>query len=254
MFFENEYISFRIIDVLEIDQKNVKSENSGRNFDALSFRFYTDVTVKTDSQTIKAENNTVYFFPARVDYLRQGAYDCLIAVHMDVQNYFSGEIEPLKLKNPRRVGELFKEIYRTWCDMEVGYKYKCSAILNEIFSECYKEAYNEESIPESIRPSVEYLRANITNPTLTIAETAKKSYISQVYFRKLFKETYGISPTKYIISARIQNAVGLMSTGYYTLAEVAEMSGYTDYAYFSTEFKRIKGASPSEYLKKDFEL
>ena len=35
---------------------------------------------------------------------------------------------------------------------------------------------------------------------------------------------------------------------FYSIKEVATLSGYRDYKYFSTEFKRIKGVSPSEYL------
>ena len=84
--------------------------------------------------------------------------------------------------------------------------------------------------------------------TLTIADVAKRSFMSEVYFRKLFREEYGTSPQKYIVNLRIQNAAGLISTGYYSLKEVALMSGYNDYKYFSVEFKRIMGASPSEYF------
>ena len=39
-----------------------------------------------------------------------------------------------------------------------------------------------------------------------------------------------------------------MSTGYYSLKEIAIMSGYEDYKYFSAEFKREKGISPSKYV------
>ena len=71
--------------------------------------------------------------------------------------------------------------------------------------------------------------------------------MSEVYFRKLFKSELGISPKKYIIKLRIQKAVSLINTGYYSLKEVAEMCGYTDYKYFSVEFKGAVGCSPSEY-------
>jgi two-component system response regulator YesN len=81
-----------------------------------------------------------------------------------------------------------------------------------------------------------------------MAEIAKQSFMSEVYFRKLFKAEYGITPQKQIIYLRMQNAVDLISTGYYSLKEVALLSGYNDYKHFSVEFKKIKGVSPSEYL------
>ena len=83
---------------------------------------------------------------------------------------------------------------------------------------------------------------------LTVKEIADRSFISEVYFRKLFKAEFGMSPQKYIIKQRMQKAVFLMSTGYYSLKEIALMSGYTDYKYFSTEFKREKGVSPSKFV------
>ena len=57
-----------------------------------------------------------------------------------------------------------------------------------------------------------------------------------------------MAPQAYLIGLRISRAVTLMSGGYYSIKEVANLSGYRDYKYFSTEFKRMKGISPSEYL------
>ena len=64
---------------------------------------------------------------------------------------------------------------------------------------------------------------------------------------EIFKKEFGISPKKYIINARIKHAVGLIENGYYSLSEIAEMSGFTDYKYFSSEFRRVMGTSPSKY-------
>ncbi|MBQ6703042.1 MAG: helix-turn-helix transcriptional regulator [Clostridia bacterium] len=83
---------------------------------------------------------------------------------------------------------------------------------------------------------------------MSIREIANQSFVSEVYFRKLFKKEYGKSPQKYIVFLRIRYATELISTKYYSLKEVALMSGYTDYKYFSTEFKKHIGCSPSEYF------
>ena len=99
-----------------------------------------------------------------------------------------------------------------------------------------------------IQNSIEYILANYKKSDLSIKEIADRSFMSEVYFRKLFKEEYGSSPQKYIIKLRSQNAVGLISTGYYSLSEVAYMSRHSDYKYFSTEFKKAMGVFPSEYL------
>ena len=82
----------------------------------------------------------------------------------------------------------------------------------------------------------------------SISEAAIKSFISEQYFRKLFKKEFGISPKKYVIEHRIKRAQALILTNHYTIAEISELCGYSDYNHFSTEFKKITGTSPSQYF------
>lgn len=56
-----------------------------------------------------------------------------------------------------------------------------------------------------------------------------------------------MSPRQFIIELRIKHAEKLISTGYYTLQEVAYKSRFLDYKYFSVEFKKKTGMSPSKY-------
>ena len=248
MFFEKELLSFNILDVLELKQQNVNMLNSGRNFSALSFRFRSDAILTTQTEKYSMKDHYVSYFPARLDYARAATVDDLIVIHFDTTNYNTKNIEYFVPSDPTSLSMLFRKIFDIWTKKETGYKYKCSAVFCEILAECYIQNYDSKSQKSKIHSSVEYLLKNYKKSDLTLKEIADKSFMSEVYFRKLFKEEYGVSPQKYIISLRIQNAVGLISTGYYSLKEVAYMSGYNDYKYFSVEFKKTMGVSPSKYL------
>lgn len=248
MFFEKELLSFNILDVLYLDQENINMVNSGRNFSALSFRYRADTLIKVQKEEYHLLDNFVSYFPARVDYERKSIKDKMIVVHFETHDYNAKNIEYFEAANPQILAQLFQEILDCWNNKEVGYKFKCSAIFYEILAECYAQNYEPHIQNSKIQPSVDYLYKNYKNSDLTIKDVADKSFISEVYFRKLFKEEYGISPQKYLVNLRIQNAAGLISMGYYSLQEVAYMSGYNDYKYFSTEFKKVFGISPSEYL------
>ena len=248
MFFEKELLSFNILDVLELKQQDVNMFNSGRNFSALSFRFRSDAVLINKTERYSMKDNYVSYFPTRLDYTRVATVDEMIVVHFDTINYNTKNIEYFIPKDPTVLAKLFRDILDAWNKKELGYKFKCSAILCEIFAECYTQNYVSKPQNPKIQNSVEYLLKNYKKSDLSIKEIADKSFMSDVYFRKLFKEEYAISPQKYIINLRIQNAIGLISTGYYSLKEVAYMSGYNDYKYFSVEFKKIVGVSPSEYL------
>ena len=248
MFFEKDLLSFNIIDVLELKQKNIAMYNSGRNFSALSFRYRSDAVLKTQAEEYRMRDHSVSYVPARLDYERTANTDELIVIHFDTINYNTREIESFIPQNPFTFSKLFCEILDLWNKKELGYKHKCSAILYEIFAECYTQNFVAQTKNSKIQKSVDYLLANYKKSNLSIKEIADRSYISEVYFRKLFKEEFGISPQKYIIELRIQNAVALISKGYYSLKEIAYMSGYNDYKYFSVEFKKSMGVSPSEYI------
>lgn len=248
MFFEKEILSFNILDVLELKQKNVNMLNTGRNYNALSFRFRADTYLKTKKHKYHIKDNFVSYVPARLDYSRACTVDEMIVVHFDTINYHTEDIEFFIPKDPNALSELFREILDCWNRKEVGYKYKCSAILCDILAECYRQNFKPESQNSIIQKSVDYILKNYKHKELYIREIAEQSFMSEVYFRKLFKAEYGISPQKYIIKLRMQNALGLISTGYYSLKEVAEMSGYCDYKHFSVEFKKSVGVSPSEYI------
>lgn len=248
MFFEKEILSFNILDVIELNQKNVNSFNSGRNFNALSFRFCSNAKIKCKNVETQLKNNSICYVPARIDYERVASVDEMIIIHFDTTDYVTSDIEYFLPRDYSVFSALFKKILACWKEKELGYKYKCSAILYEIFGECYNQNYIQKTKNSKIQNSIDYLLSSYKNPNLTIKEIADKSFVSEVYFRKLFKAEFGVSPQKYIIDLRIQNAMGLISTGYYSLKEIAYMSGYLDYKYFLVEFKKLKGVSPSEYL------
>lgn len=76
--------------------------------------------------------------------------------------------------------------------------------------------------------------------------------ISEDYFRRIFKNTFGISPRKYINNMKISYSNELITSGMYTITEAAELSGYTDMSYFSREFKKAFGVCPADYRKSTY--
>lgn len=247
MIFENDSISFHLLDVLALDQGNVNMYNSGRNFSALSFRIQADTVLESAGREWHLKDHSVTFVPARLDYRRIAKEDKVIVIHLDVLDCHGDKIESFLPEDPEKMEALFRRILDIWNKKEISYKHQCAAVLYEIFGECYRQTAQPGEKHPKIQNSVSYIRKHYRDPSLSVAKVAEQSYMSQVYFRKLFKEAYGISPQKYIIKLRIQYAIGLLDAGYYSLKEIAALSGYTDYKYFSVEFKKLLGVSPSEY-------
>lgn len=250
MFFELDFLNVSIFDVMRLEQGYSKTFNKDRNFDALSFRFHADTLFKTENQSVHAGDNSICFVPARANYTRIAKRDELIVVHFHSLSGYFKEIECFYPKNPETYAARFEELLACWQKKERGYKYKSSALLYGILADMYAENTEDEQplCNEKIQKSVRYLLDNFNKEDITTAEIAERSYVSEVYFRKLFKKDFGITPKQYLVNLRIKHAEKLIGTGYYSLQEVAFACGFNDYKYFTVEFKKHTGVSPSKYV------
>ena len=137
------------------------------------------------------------------------------------------------------------------CDSLSKSRYAASmSLLYQIYAKVLGDITNDYT-PLSVRDKVNelciYIRNNITDAGLSVAQIAKHANISEVHLRRLFQAVNGCSPSKYITNARILHAKSLMEDPKLTLQEIAEQSGYSSFTYFSTAFKNATGITPSQY-------
>ena len=245
MIFEQEYIVFELFDVLQLDQACSRLYNSNRNFDALSFRFESDTVIESNNKQTEFPDNSICYVPANVSYTRNSIKDKLIVIHFKAFNYHSNKVERIIPKNPEKYRELFSEILNIR-NNNIAYKNMCASVLCRIFNELYKD-----NMPicknQKLYDAVIFMEQNYFDCNLSPAHAAEHVFMSDSYFRKLFKKEFGITPKQYIIEKRINYAKSLLLTGYFTIEQVATKCGYTDCKYFSAEFKRLTGFTPSAF-------
>lgn len=110
------------------------------------------------------------------------------------------------------------------------------------------EKTDSQLLPEKIK---QYLDQKYTT-SITYKNFYEIFGYNKKYISLLFKETYGISPSKYVSRLRMDLAKQIIREHPDApLKEVAEMSGFTDALYFSRVFKNTEGISPSAY-QQDF--
>lgn len=101
-----------------------------------------------------------------------------------------------------------------------------------------------------IEDAEQYLENNYLRENLSITEIAKQSNISEVYFRRLFKEKYNVSPHEYINQQRIKKAKDLLLYENSNISEIAQACGFNSIYSFSRAFKTIVGLSPTDFKSK----
>jgi len=104
---------------------------------------------------------------------------------------------------------------------------------------------------EIIAPAMKYIEQSISDPELSNKKIANLCGISEVYFRKLFREQYSTTPKQYIIDIRIDKAKQLLTDGILKINAIAECCGFSNSYHFCRVFRNKTGMSPSEYMKQN---
>ena len=200
---------------------------------------------------MRTEGNSLFYLPKgssyHVEQIRNGG---CYAIN------FAADIsdEPFCV-TPRSVDHLcrnFKAATDAWKSKEP----LCVAIamraLYDAVCKAQKEI-NKQYVPKTQRsiidPAVDVINRRFTDNDLSVSYLASICGVSEVYFRRLFLNTFGISPKEYIIQKRMDYAKNLLKSGDFSISEIATLCGYAEPCHFSREFSKREGISPNQYGK-----
>ncbi|SDM61597.1 response regulator [Bacillus sp. OK048] len=112
---------------------------------------------------------------------------------------------------------------------------------------------SETSIPEketlplsTIERVMDYIKKTPLDQ-ITLKEAAESIHINPSYLSQLFKQQLNKKFVDYITELRIEEGKRLLQNTSLRMSEIAERVGYSDLAYFSNNFKKVVGCSPSEF-------
>ncbi|MET0622993.1 MAG: AraC family transcriptional regulator [Pyrinomonadaceae bacterium] len=82
-----------------------------------------------------------------------------------------------------------------------------------------------------------------------LAQLAAQAGLSKFHFQRLFKAAVGVSPSRYQINLRINEARRLLRETKMSVVDVSLEVGYANSGHFSQLFRRETGLSPSDYRR-----
>lgn len=207
----------------------------------------------SDGKTILVGQNEIIYLPKGSSYtVSSKESGSCYAINFDISESVDFEPFSFKTKNSPAFIKAFEKAAELWRNKNISYHMQCKLFLYNIISMMqgeYSSKYMSRNTAGLIAPAVEYIKKNYTNDNICISDLSAMCEISEDYFRKIFKSTFGTSPRKYINELKIVYSKELIKSGLYTVAEAAELSGYTDMSYFSREFKKAFGVCPANYRK-----
>ena len=99
---------------------------------------------------------------------------------------------------------------------------------------------------------IDYIEAYLTDD-LSLNDLAQVAGVNKFHFSRVFKQTFGLTPHRYLMNRRVEHAAVALKTKLskdsITIAQVAHQFGFTDQSHFTRVFKQFKGLTPKQFLQ-----
>ena len=82
-------------------------------------------------------------------------------------------------------------------------------------------------------------------------DIAAQVYISSGYLGRLFKQELNMNLSEYVFQERMKLAAQMLEQTSLSVTEIALRVGFSNFPYFSTQFKKYSGLTPVEYRRKN---
>ena len=203
-----------------------------------------------DGSILHTNGNSLFYLPKgssyHVETIRDGA---CYAINFDSE--ISDDPFSVTVRQPEVILHNFKAAADAWKSLNSMRETIAMRTLYDAVIVAHKEfgkQYVSKTHRTVIAPAVEVIDHSFASKDLNIPYLASLCNVSEVYFRRLFLNTFGVSPKDYIIHKRIEYAKTLLSSGDFSVSEVAVLCGYTEPCHFSREFSKRVGISPVQYI------
>ena len=124
---------------------------------------------------------------------------------------------------------------------------KTSAAAAAIISEFIEGVKNVQTYTEML-PVLNFVNERLSE-NISVEQLSQITHYSPEYFSSIFKQRFGVSPKKFILNQKINEAKIQLATTQKTIRQIGEEVGFPDQIYFSKIFKKTTGFSPSDYVK-----
>lgn len=171
---------------------------------------------------------------------------------------FKSEQQIVFTSDKRRTAILFRRIYETFrkggtaADIEaLGYLHlllaEYKAVLHALSETHFRTSQADGD--HLLQQVIHYLSTQYAHP-VSIEQMAESLGYNRAYLSRLFKQRTGVSPINFLLKLRIDKARQMLrERSELTIEQISASVGLQDALYFSKQFRRLHGQSPTAYRK-----
>ena len=93
-----------------------------------------------------------------------------------------------------------------------------------------------------------FIQDNLTQP-LTLMDLSAVVHMSPYHFARLFKQSTGVPPHRFVLGQRIARASALLRGPQLPIGEIGRLVGFQNPSHFTTAFRRMTGITPTSYRR-----
>ncbi|MFV0352132.1 MAG: AraC family transcriptional regulator [Oscillospiraceae bacterium] len=167
-------------------------------------------------------------------------------------------VKPSFKKEDGEVYRLLNLLFDTLGHKAPGYQLVTEGLLFQIFGKIVAGGHRSRSKGEApatsrktqqLKKALHLIETSYAN-AITLEELAQAAGMTPKYFCHFFQRMTQRTPIDYLNYHRIEVSCFLLMTGDYTTTEVAYECGFNDLSYFIRVFKKYKGTTPKQYLRR----
>ena len=212
---------------------------SGRMQDVFQEKDQSDICVNA-GELIFIPKNTVY----TGIYLEENTEIKIVQFDLSggtLPDYLSA---PVKIDLPK-AGELIEAFFKPSENRTSGHPFYYLSCLYDLL---WQIDESDSKIPakfKNLQPALSEITEH-WNESRSVADYAKLCNMSEVNFRRLFKEYTRLSPIDYRNDLRLSNARSKLQSGEFNVSEAAELCGFSNLSFFIRLYKKKYGHTPKK--------
>lgn len=106
--------------------------------------------------------------------------------------------------------------------------------------------YRKKGFINYVDQAKQYIADNYSGEC-SLKDMAEELHLSRSYLSEIFRREIGQSYPAFLAEYRTSKAKDMIESGNYTLQEISTLCGYSEYGYFSKQFRKYVGMSPKQY-------
>lgn len=191
-----------------------------------------------------SEMTTESAFVRKKTIILPGSLSAQVVNHAGLEN-----IDVIDLQANREIVECFTEVIHELREQQPDFNLRASEAAFRLILRLGRKARAPE-YPLLLTRTVEFICTHVGR-NLTLQEICDFAGTTPGTLNNLFKKYFHLSPIDYALRHKIKVAETMLLNQHRYIKEIAAELGYANQFYFSLDFKKRTGISPSEYRKQN---